>query len=132
MDVMALEDLSGVVVAKSGRGGAGDIEKEIHANGEIRGIEEASIVLLDELADAVDFFVPAGRADDHILAGFDASLDIRENAVRRGEIDDRVNIMKFVGGEGGGVNVFLAAHDANVMPALACDFRDKRAGFASA
>ena len=79
---MALENLSGVVVAQGGGGGAGDVEEEIHADGEICGVEESGLVLLDQCADAIDFVVPAGGADDHVLAGFHAGFDVGEDAVR--------------------------------------------------
>ncbi len=36
-------------------------------------------MLLDQGADVVDVFVPAGGADDHVLAGFDAGFDVGED-----------------------------------------------------
>ena len=51
-------------------------------------------MLLDEIADLVDFVVPAGSADDHILAGLHAGFDISQDAVRGGEVDDGVDVAK--------------------------------------
>ena len=90
--VVALENLAGVIVAQGGGGGAGDVEEEIYADGEIGGVEESCSVVLDQVADVVDFFVPAGGADDHILAGFHAGFDVGEDAVGGSEVDDGVDI----------------------------------------
>ena len=79
MGVVAFEDLSGVVVAQGCGGGAGDFKKQIYADGEVRGIEESSFVLLDQGADLVDVLVPAGGADHHVLARFDAGFDMVED-----------------------------------------------------
>ena len=78
--VVAFEDLARVVVAQGCCGSARYVEEKIHADGEICGVEESSFVLLDQGADVVDVLVPAGRADDHVLAGFDAGFDMGEDA----------------------------------------------------
>lgn len=42
VDMMALENLSGVVVRQGSSGGAGDVEKQIHAYGKIPSIKQAA------------------------------------------------------------------------------------------
>ena len=66
--MVTLENLAGVIVVQGGGGGAGNVEKKIHADGEIGGVEEPGSVLLDQISDAVEFVVPARGADDHVLA----------------------------------------------------------------
>jgi hypothetical protein len=112
---MALENLAGVIVAKSSGSGAGDLEEEIHANGKIRGIDESGTALLDQGADAIDFCVPAGGANHHILAGFHAGFDVGEDAVGSGEVDDGVDVAKVISRERSAGFVFLGAGDADVM-----------------
>ena len=111
MGVVAFEDLSGVVVAQGGSGGAGDFEEEIHADGKVCGVEESGPVLLDQCADAIHVVVPAGGADDHVLARFHAGFDVGEDRVRSREVDDGVNGFEgFWGQRGAGWILFRANH----------------------
>src|ERR1700722_4376778 len=57
--VVALEDLSGVVVAECCGRGAGCFVEEIDADGKVSGIEEAGFVLVDESTDPVEFSIPS-------------------------------------------------------------------------
>src|SRR5579859_4572578 len=72
--VMALKNLPRVIVAEGGSGAAGGVKKKIHPNGKVRGIDESRSMLFDELSNAVEFVVPPGRADDHVLAGTHAGF----------------------------------------------------------
>src|SRR5450631_263680 len=132
VDVVALENLSGVVVAQGYGGGAGYVEEEIHADREVCGVDEACIVLLDQSTDAGDVFVPSGGAHDHVLTGFCAGLDVGEDAVGSGEVDDGVDVAEVFWSERGAGSVFFRAGDADVMFALGGDFRYQRTGFAAA
>jgi len=129
--VVALEDLSGVVVMQGGGGGAGGFVEQIHADGKISGVDETGFVLRDQSADAIDLVVPAGGADDHVLAGFDAGFDVIEDDVRRAEVDDGVDVVEFFGGERCAGGVFFGAGDADVMLAVGGDFGDEGSGFAA-
>src|SRR5580698_3181333 len=62
--VMTLEDLAGILVLQRGGSGAGNVKKEIHADGKVCRIEKASSVLFHHLPDAREFVVPAGGAND--------------------------------------------------------------------
>ncbi len=131
-DVVAFEDLSAVVALKCCGGGASDVQKEVHADGKIGTVDETGAMVLDQGADAVEFLVPAGRADHHVLAGFDAGFNVGDDAVWCGEIDDRVDAAKGVRSERGSAGVFLSADGVHVMPAFGGDFCYQRSGFASA
>ncbi len=78
------------------------------------------------------FFVPAGGADDHVLAGFDAGFDVGEDAVGSGEVDDGVDVVEFFGVSAAQAAFSLAPAMRDVMFALGGDFRYQRSGFAAA
>ena len=119
MDVVTLENLARVIVTQSCGGGAGDVEEEIYAYGEVCGVEESGSVVVDQVADVVEIFVPARGADDHVLAGFHAGFDVGEDAGGGGEIDDGVDVVELFWSEGGAGCVFFGAGDLDVMLAPA-------------
>lgn len=121
--VVAFEYLTGVIVMQGGGGGAGYVEEQIYSDGKVGGVDESGFVLFDQGADVIDFFVPAGGADDHILAGSDAGFDVGEDAVRGAEIDYGVDVVEIFWSEGGAGRVFLGACDLHVMFAGGGDFR---------
>ena len=82
-----------------------EIQKKIHSNGKIRAVKKASPVLLDQLADACQLGVPAGRAHDHVLSRCNGGVNVVEDAVGCGEIDDQVNGGQLLFCQGGGVCV---------------------------
>lgn len=130
--VVALENLARIIVAESGSGGAGNLEEEIYADGEIRAVKESCLVLLDQGADAIDVIVPACGADDHVLSGVDAGFDVGNDRVRRGEVDDGIDVVELFFCERGAGEILFGAGDLDSMLALGGDFRDERSGFASA
>src|SRR5579862_2041160 len=97
--MMAFKNLSSVIVLKRGCSGPSNIEKEIYTDREIGGINESSVVLLDQCSDAVEFFVPAGGADHHVLARFHAGFDVGQDAMRGREIDHAIKVGKSFGRE---------------------------------
>src|SRR5580658_1208533 len=132
LDVMALENLTGIIVAQGGGGGAGDVEEEIHAYGKIRAIDESGALLRDQGADTIDFRVPAGCAHDHILASFQAGFDVGEDAVRSGEVDNGVDVAEVFRRECSAGDVLFGAGDADVMLAFGGNFRCERSRFSAA
>ena len=132
LGVVALENLPGIVVAQGGGRGASDVEEEIHAYGEVGGVDESDSVLLDQIADVVKLLMPARSADDHVFAGFYAGSDVVNDAVRGGEIDDGVDVAEPFQGEGGARGVFFCAGNDETMLALGGYFRHQRSGLAAA
>jgi len=131
VDVMALENLPLVVVIQGRCGGSGGVEKQVHSHGEISRVNESGLMLLNQGADSVEFFVPAGSAHDHVLACADAGFNIGEHAVGGGEIDDGGDVRQAFRGQRGTIRIFLRSDDVDVMSALGGDFRHQRSGFAS-
>ena len=131
MGVVALEDLSAVIVAKCCSRGTCDIEEKIHAYRKIRSVDESSALLLDQLADTVLLAVPASRAHDHILAQSNAGFDMSHDAVRDCEIDDCGNVLQAFRRQRGAGCVLFGTGDADVMVALAGNVSDQRAGFST-
>ena len=121
---MAFEDLSRVIVVQGCCRGVGNFEKEIHANGKIRRLQKSGVVFFDQLPDAADLSMPAGRADHHILTCPDARFDVGEHVVRSREIDDRVDAAQLLRRERGARGVFRRAGNLDVMLAFGGDFRD--------
>ena len=122
--VVALENLAGVIVAQGRGGGAGDVEEEIYADGEVCGVEKSGSVAFHQMADALDFLIPTCGADDYVLAGSDAGFDVDEDAVGGGEVDDSVDVAKGFGSQGGTGSVFLCADDGDPVPAFGRYFGD--------
>ena len=54
VNVMALENLAAVFVLQGSGRGASDVVEKVHANGEVSGIDESVLCVLDQRADAVD------------------------------------------------------------------------------
>src|SRR5271166_6093173 len=129
--MMTLEDLSRVIVLEGRSRGAGYVEEQIHAHGEICGVEESGAMLLYQMAHAVEFSVPARGADHHVLAGFHAGFDVRHDAVWRGEVNDGVDAGEFVGCERGAIGVFFGAGYAHVVLARGSHFRRQRTRFSA-
>jgi hypothetical protein len=127
--MVALENLPRVVVAKGRGGGASDFIEKIHANGKVWGVDESGSVLLDEGTDAIAFFVPTSRADDHIFTGFYAGLDVGEHDMGRGEIDDGINAVQRRGSERGTLRVFFGSRDLAMMSPLTGDVGNQSARF---
>src|SRR4051794_15249039 len=107
--MVALEDLAGVIVTQSRGGGTGGIVEKMYADGKIRGVDESGAVLLHHGADVIHIFVPAGGADDHVLTRLYARGDVIHHAVRGGEVQHYIEGLKDVGGEYGGICIFLRA-----------------------
>ena len=132
MDMVTLEDLTAVIVAQGGGGGAGYVEEQIHAYGKVCGVDESCFVLLDQGPNMVDFFVPTGGADDHILAGIHAGFNVGQNGVGSREVDYGVDGLQGFLGQGCAGWIFLRGDDSDVMLSLCCDFRYQGACLASA
>ena len=132
VNVVALENLAGVVVAHGRGGGAGNIEEEIHSDGEVGGVDESRLVPLDEGADAVEVFVPTGGAHDHILAGSGAGFDVGQDDMRCGEVDDGVDVAQVFWCQEGAGSVLRRSDRADLVLALSGYFRGQRSCFASA
>src|SRR5215469_14671702 len=120
-DVMALEDLTGVLVAEGSCRGAGDVEKQIYADGKIWSVDESGFVLFDQRPNMIDILVPARGADDHVLASFHAGFDVGENAVRRGEVDHAIDLSQRLRPQGGTLDVLAGAYRACVMSPVSGD-----------
>ena len=127
LGVMALEDLSGILVLQSGGGGARNVEKQIYSDGKICGVEKPTSALFHHLPDSRQFAIPAGSADDHVLPGADASLNVPKNRGRSGEIDNHIDRSQPLRPSGGGVRIVGGAQHGYLMAALACHFRHQRA-----
>ena len=131
MNVMPLEDLSRVVVTQRCSGGPRDVKKQIYSYRKICPVNESGTLVLDELFYAIYFFVPSCGPNDHILARFDASLDMSDNAVGSGEINDHINVAQLVRIKRSSSSIFGGPSDLNAMSALARDLRDQRSCLSS-
>lgn len=129
--VVALENLARVSVLEGSGGGTGDIEEEVHTQGEIAGVDESGLVLLDQMAHAVEFCIPTCRADDHVFSGTGAGFDVGDDAVWSGEVDDGVDGLELFGSERGAGGVFFGSGDLDEMLPLARNFGDEGSSFAS-
>src|SRR5258708_38103256 len=85
--VMALEYLSSVFVRQGSSRRACGVEKNVHANGEVRRVNKTGAVTLDQLPDAVQFFMPTCSTHDHILPGVDAGLNVTDDRGGSSEIN---------------------------------------------
>ena len=114
------------------RCGSRGLEKQIDADREVRAIQETSLGLFDPLAHPFQVAVPAGGSYHHVLARADASLNISENSLGRGEINYRIDPGECAGGECRCAGIVRRAQQCDVMAALARHLRDQRAGLAAA
>ena len=76
--------------------------------------------------------MPARGAYDHIFPGLRASFNVRKHAVRRGEIDDCVNVAKLFRRKRSARRVLFFARDHEMMLAFGGHLRHQRSGFAAA
>src|SRR5580658_10137206 len=129
---MPFEDLSGVFVLQGCSCCARNVQKQIYTHGEVWRVNESGAVALDQLPDAVQFSVPSGRPDHHILARRDTGFDISNHAGGRGEIDDHIHFAQLLRGESFAARVLGSAGDNNVVSALARHFRHQRARLSAA
>ena len=129
---MPLDDARRVPALDGRRGGARDLKKDVHANGKIRGVNKSSARLFHGLADLRQGSVPAGSSHHHVLAFSEASLNIGQDALRRGEVNYNVSRPQIRRGERSRISVFGAANHADLMAALAGYFGDQRASLAPA
>src|SRR5579864_4932184 len=129
--VVALEDLSGVVVTQGGGRGPGDIEEQVHTYGKIGRVDESSVVRIHQFANAVPYVVPTGCAHDHVFSRVDAGFDVGDYAVWGGEVDDYVDVAQLFGGERGAFGVLSGTGNSEVVFAFAGYFGDQRAGFST-
>ena len=65
-------------------------EEEVHAEREIRGVEQRAAPLLDQRADPRELRLPAGGAGDGRHAGLDEPLEVGDHGVGPGELDGDV------------------------------------------
>jgi hypothetical protein len=130
--MMALENLAGVAVLQGDSGGAGRVVEQIDSDGKIRAVKKSRAALLDQLADLLDLGVPARGADDDILAGFYAGLDIGQHAMRRSKVDDDLNVVKLLGCKGSTSSVLRGAGDFDLVLPLAGHFGYQRSRLAAA
>ena len=114
------------------RCGFQNLEKEVYAIGEIRAEDKPRARSFNQRADALHLVVPAGGADHHRLAVADHRFDIRQNGVRRGEVDDDISRAKVLGGQPRRIFILSGGHGLYLIPALACDFGDKGTRLAAA
>ena len=131
VDVVALEDLAGVAVAQGSGGCLGYIEEKIHTDGKIRSVDESGLVQFDQMANAIDFTVPASRSYDHVYAGYRAGFNVGDHAMGRSEVEDCIDPTKFLGIERGAGVVLFGSGDFDVMFALGSHVGDQRASLST-
>ena len=130
--MVPLEDLSGVIVPQSRGGRARNVEKQIHSHGEVCRVNKSRAAALNQFPDAIDLSMPAGGADDHILARRDTGLDMADNTRRSGEIDHHINFRAAFRGESRAGGILSGAYDLNCVPAPARNFRHQRSRLSAA
>src|SRR5215467_15893150 len=74
--------------------------------------------------------IPAGRADHYGSAALGTANDVGNHGVRRGEVENHVNLLEQLRGERASILIFLAGQRTHFMSALCGHFGDERAGFA--
>jgi len=109
LDVVAFEDLAGVIEVHGGGGGLDDFEEEIYADGKVGAIKDAGVGCQRLFAEAREVVVPAGGADDDAFVGADAGLGVRDYGGGGGEVDDGIEGGEEFGGQGAGIGVGRAA-----------------------
>src|SRR5215467_2695967 len=75
--------------------------------------------------------IPAGRADHYGSAALGTANDVGNHGVRRGEVENHVNLLEQLRGERASILIFLAGQRTHFMSALCGHFGDERAGFAT-
>ena len=130
--MMTLENLARVIVFQRGPSGRGNLEEQVHADGEIRSVKEAGLGRKHHFAQARHLVVPAGGSDDKVLFCADAGFSVGDDRSGRGEVDGHIERGKESGSQGAGIRVFVDVQGADMMPALARHFRHQRSGFAAA
>lgn len=89
-------------------------------------------MFLDQPAHTIEFSVPSSRAHDHILPSPHASLDVADDAMRRGEIDDDLDSGQSLRSNRGCTRVLFGTDDFDSVMAFARDFGNQRPGFSPA
>src|SRR5262249_36251213 len=106
--------------------------EKIYANRKIRCVKKRAFALLNQLTHFVQVLRPAGRTHNHGNAAFSTADDVGDHGMRRGEVENYVNLLEQFRGESASVLVFLAGQRTHFMSALLGHFGDERAGFAAA
>src|ERR1051326_1508631 len=96
-----------------------DLEEHVHADREIRGVNETDTRLLNHLAHARKMFIPSRRSDRHVDAGARAGLDVAEHGAGRGEVDDGIDSADLLGGKRRPALVLRRGDDGDLMASLA-------------
>src|SRR5579872_879456 len=123
---MALENLSEVLVPKSGRSGAHGVEKQVYPNRKIRSVEETNFTCFHHLPDSRQLAIPARGTDHNTLSGRATSFNVLQDRQRDGEIDDSVNRGELRRRQRGSLWIVRSAQDIHLMAAFARHFGHQR------
>src|SRR5277367_3858728 len=130
--MMAFENLSGILVLQSSSSSTRHFIKQVYANRKLRAVQQSGPTLLDQFTNIWQVAEPSGGADNHAVTAVNASLNMPNHFMRRGEIDDDVNPVEFLLGQSGRAAIVRRAHHLNFVPPLVRDFRHQRARLAIA
>jgi hypothetical protein len=120
-----------MLLERRGRG-FHQVEKQIYAYRKIRAVHESGILSFHFGPDFGNLLIPSGRADNHVLAGPDAGMNVLDDTVGSGEVYDRIERGEAVSRKRARASVIGGAQYFDVMAALARDLRGERTGLACA
>src|SRR5229473_66026 len=129
--MMPLHDAAAITVLERRSKRLNRLEKEIHAHGKIRPVEQCRFAFEYQFAHAVQMLVPAGGPHNNGNTRFGAADDIRNRRMWRGKVNDHVNLLQQFRRESAAVLVFLAGQRADIVTAFFGDFRGQRSGFSA-
>src|SRR3954452_6728013 len=127
--MMALVDVPAVMMVDRRKRGAHQIEKQIHADREIRAVNEAGVVFFYLSPHIRQVVIPAGCPHHQVLSSSHACADVIENAIRTGEIYDYVKGREQFGSQCRCLRVFSGPKTLGPMTAFASDFGYQRSSF---
>jgi hypothetical protein len=129
--VMCLGD--GEMVVQAGeflRHDRGELEHHLHADGEVRAVEQARSLALGEFFGPGQTVIPSRRADDHLRSIRQAGAHVRDHRLGRREVDDRIKAGDERRCQRRSILVFLCIEHMHAMAVLGRDLRNQFAGLA--
>ena len=106
------------------------LQHHLHADGEVRPVQQPGLFALCQSAHVRQLVVPAGRADHHLRARRQARAHVLNHGLGSGEVDHHIESRNKRRSQGRCVCIFLCVQHMHAVAALSRDLRHQLARLA--
>src|SRR5580765_1972484 len=119
---MAFGYVRRIAMARGQRCGRGNFEEDVHADGEIRSVEQRCARVHYLAFDLAEMLIPARSAHNDRRSVSDTCFHVFQDRIRIGEVDHDIDIAEAVSSKRSAISVVAGGKNLNTVPPLSRDF----------